>query len=291
VSTAIQGVVDSHVHLWKLELAQRAGITRDFGPLFNTFEPADLLEAARAVGVSKFVVVEAGMTAEENAALTDTATSHEAIAAFMLFADLESLTLGRDLDSWLLNTKFRGVRMRFEGHPDPDILKRPTIIAGLKQLAQRKLRFEFLVRLGHLEDVLNLYQQIPDLLGVIEHMAKPVMTEGWERREWQKRMSALARYTPVFCKLSLSPRSEQFRAILADPVSHQWSVELIKPCVQFLLENFGPPRLMWGSDWPVSRINSTYASVFQVMRQAIGPMDTHHENSLYRNTATQFYAL
>ncbi len=289
-STAL-GIIDTHCHLWKIELASQAGLTKEFEPLFRTFGPTDLLQAAQTVGVQQFVLIEAGKTAEENRVLEQMAASTAEITAMAPYVELESPALETELDAWQQNPKFRGVRMRFEGHPDPDILARPSIVAGLGQVARRKLRFEFLVRTGHLKDILRLYERFPDLKGVIEHMAKPDMNDGTEKAEWQETMKALAENTSLFCKLSLSPRAEQIGEILADPANKRWSAEVINPYVQFLLEHFGTGRLMWGSDWPVALVNSNYTDIYQIMRQAIGLVGPADEQRLYRTTAMRFYAL
>ena len=60
--------------------------------------------------------------------------------------DLESPQLEDELDRWQRDPKFCGVRMRFEGDPDPGILARPGIVDGLRKVAGRGIIFEFLVR-------------------------------------------------------------------------------------------------------------------------------------------------
>jgi L-fuconolactonase len=222
--------------------------------------------------------------------MEETAAASDLIAAITPYADLENPTLEEQLDGWQRNPKFRGVRARFEGHPDPDILARPGIVEGLHKLAERGLVFEFLVRSHHLKHILKVYERTPELKGVIEHLAKPDMIEGSDSAEWHQQMEALARNTNVACKLSLSPQGEQIADLLANP-GRGWSVENIKPYVQFLLESYGCSRLMWGSDWPVALLTAGYTTTYQAMREAIGPLDPADELSLFRNTAVRFYEL
>jgi len=284
------GIVDTHCHMWRLELARQTGLTPELKPLFRTFEPKDLTEASRQVGVRMCVLIEAGTTAEENRTIEQMAASSELIAAIAPYVNLESLKLEDELDYWQQNPKFRGVRARFEGHPDPDILARPSIVEGLCRIAQRGLVFEFLVRSGHLKDILKVYERTPELKGVIEHMAKPDVVEGSDSAEWHQHMKALARNINVTCKLSLSPRVEQIGELLAN-LGKGWLVESIKPYVQFLLEHYGCDRLMWGSDWPVALLVSDYTGTYRAMREAIGPLAPADELRLFRKTAVQFYGL
>ena len=281
------GIVDTHCHMWQLKLARQTWLTPQFKHLFRSFGPADLAQASREVGVMTCVLIEAGETAEENKALERVAASSGAILPYV---NLESPKLEEELDYWQQNPKFRGIRHRFEIQPDPDIVARPSIVEGLRKFAQRGLIFEFSVRSYHLLDILRVYSRTPELKAVIEHMAKPDMTEKTDNAEWHEQMRALARNTNITCKLSLSPTLEQIDELLAKP-GQGWPVALMKPYVQFLLEEFGPDRLMWGSDWPTSLMAGDYTGTYQAMREAIGPVDPNDKLRLFRTTAMRFYGI
>ena len=283
-------IVDTHCHLWQLEISGKTWVTAGLKQLHRSFEPDDLAEASRDAGVRACVVVEAGETEAENGALDRMAASSDLIEAIVPWADLESASLEDELDRWQQNPKFRGVRWRFEGYPDPDVLARPSIVRGLRKIAERGLVFDFLVRTAHLKDLLGVYSQLPGLRGVVEHMAKPDIVGSSDSQEWHTRMRELARNTNVNCKISLSPQVERFNEILASP-GQGWPVEAIRPYAQFLLEEFGPDRLMWGSDWPIALITSDYVGTFQAMREAVGPLDASNEQRLFAGTARRFYAL
>ena len=284
------GIIDTHCHLWRLEVSGETWVTPELGLLHRSFEPDDIVEASQEVGVASFVVVEAGKTPEENRTLEEMADSPEAIGAIMPHADLESADLEKELDYWRRVPKFRGVRMGLEGHPDPGILARPSIQAGLAAVAQTGHGFEFLVRTHHLKDVLKVYDKVPDLRGIIDHMAKPDMVDRTDRDDWQKGMSALARNTDLRCKISLSPRGEDIPRRAKNP-GKGWSADAIKPFVQHLLDEFGPERLIWGSDWPIALVTSDYDGTYRAMRDAIGPLRPEDEARMFSTNAAQFYRL
>lgn len=207
------GMVDTHVHFWQFELLRR--VWQPPPVIFRTFTPEDLIDDAAAVGVNRCVLVEAGMTEEDNRALADFAAASEFVGAMIAYADLESPTLERELDNFAEIPKFRGVRMRFEGHPDPDILTRQSVIDGIRKVAERSLIVEFLVDTSHLNDILGVYDQMPDFKGMIEHMGKPDLRRGTDRTEWRQHMQALAEHTDAFCKLSVGPRVVDLEEIYA----------------------------------------------------------------------------
>ena len=290
MSLSEQGVVDTHHHLWLQELAERSWLEPDYGLLYRSFDPDDLAEASRDVGVTRCVLVEAGNTDEENRGLECMAGSSDLIAAVMPHLDLDGPAIDKELDRWERSPKFRGVRMGLEGHPDPGVLARPAMVEGLGRLAARGLIFEFLVRTHHLPDVLKVYESFPELKGIINHMAKPDMAEGTDRAEWRSSMRDLARNTNVCCKISLSPRAEQIGKLAARP-GKGWPVESITPYVQWLLEQFGADRLMWGSDWPIALITSDYKGTYEAMREAVGPVPADVESRLFSRNAVGFYGL
>jgi len=189
------GVVDTHCHVWQLELASRTWLTREFGKLWRTFTPEDLAVESQQVGLTQCVLIEAGTTEEENLELERMAGSSALVGAMVPFVDLASPQLENALDLWERNPKLRGVRARLEGHPDPKVLTRPEIIRGLQHVAERGLVFEFLISSSHLPDVLKVYDRLPDLRGIIEYMAKPDVVGGTDKAQWCQSMEALAKDT------------------------------------------------------------------------------------------------
>ena len=282
------GIVDTHVHFWQFELLRR--VWQPPPAILRTFAPEDLIDDAAAVGVNRCVLVEAGTTEEDNHALADFAASSEFVGAMIAYADLESPTLEQELADFAKIPKFRGVRMRFEGHPAPDILSRQSVIDGIRKVADQGLILEFLVDSSHLQDILRAYDQVPELTGMIEHMGKPDLRHGTDRAQWRQHMRALAQETNALCKLSIGPRVVDLEEIYA----HQgqgWELEWIQPPIQYLVEQFGPERLVWGSDWPLVLLESDYAGGLEAMRDALGPLDADDEMCLYRTTAVKFYSL
>jgi len=65
-------------------------------------------------------------------------------------------------------------------------------------------------------------------------------------------MSDLADKTGSFCKLSG----------LVTEAGEGWTKDDLKPFTDHILEVFGPQRVMWGSDWPVCRLQSEYDAVY-----------------------------
>lgn len=283
-------IVDTHHHLWDRKYAEMSWLNSDYGLLYDSFNASDYSDVATPVGVIRSVVVEAGNTEYDNQYLEKMADSSDVIGAFIANVELTSSTIDEDLDELQRNVKFRGVRMNMEGNPDRSILSNQAILNGLSTLSSKGLIYEFLVRTYHLSDLLKVYEKTPDLKGVINHMAKPDMANGSDQIEWQSKMKDLADNTDIYCKISLSPRQERIFE-LASESGASWQLESIRPYVQWLLECFGPGRLMWGSDWPIALITSGYEGIYDLMRQALGTVEKSVEDQLFKSNAFDFYRL
>ena len=283
-------VIDSHCHLWKLDISGKTWITPELGPLFRSFDPNDLLSAPENTNVNSFIVVEAGESHQENQALADMAEDSKAISGFITWVDLENPQLEEEVRFWSLYPKFKGVRMRFEGNDDPAFLGKKTIKNGLSVISDIGCVFEFLIQTHQLEDVLKLCEENPDLRGIVEHMAKPDILYQSDKEKWIELMTSLARKTDIYCKMSLSPRSQDMPEFL-DRTMRPWSSEDIKPFAQHIMNEFDTEKLIWGSDWPISSVTNSYDETYQLMQDSIGQISSYENDRLFKDNSVEFYGL
>jgi L-fuconolactonase len=108
------------------------------------------------------------------------------------------------------------------------------------------LVFDALVLPKHLSALLELTARYPDLAMVLDHGAKPPLAGG-DLAAWKHGVAALARETPMVCKLS---------GLVTE--ARSCAPQKLAPAVDHLLECFGPKRMMWGSDWPVCELACSY---------------------------------
>ena len=69
------------------------------------------------------------------------------------------------------------------------------------------------------------------------------------------------------------------------------SIDKIRPYVDHVLECFGSKRMVWGSDWPVCLLASTYKGVFDAAVNSIGHMDLVDSQRFFEGTAKEAYSL
>ena len=99
---------------------------------------------------------------------------------------------------------------------------------------------------------------------------------------WRRDVLELSRSENVTVKLSgLVTRG------YPDPVPP----DLLRSWGQTLLAGFGPGRMMFGSDWPVCTLSSTYDEVVAAADDAVAGLSAAERASVFTGTATQFYRL
>jgi L-fuconolactonase len=70
-----------------------------------------------------------------------------------------------------------------------------------------------------------------------------------------------------------------------------WSVEELRPAFDVALEAFGPDRLLFGSDWPVCRLVSSYGAVVAAADELVAGLSSAEQARILGGTAREVYRL
>ncbi|ALX65788.1 amidohydrolase family protein [Microbacterium sp. XT11] len=239
--------LDSHLHLWSPDVLEYTWLE---GPLAYEFETLELQHARiDGVSVEEAVFVQAECVEEQflDEVARVSGLAREAgvvgiVAGIRLDRGDETL---RALDALAGYDLVVGVRHLLQGEPD-GLAASPAFIAGARALASRGLAFDACVRARQLSDVAALAAAVPDLRVVLDHVGKPEVGRAAAPEapaaEWVSDLRAVARHPLVSCKLSGLPAE----------AGGDWTAAQLEPFLDEALAAFGPERLMWGSDWPVS---------------------------------------
>ena len=154
------------------------------------------------------------------------------------------------------------------------------MIESLGLLADAGLAFDVVSVLPrHLEHVPVLAERHPSLRLIIDHLSKPPIGSV-DHEPWHSLIARAAEHPHVYAKLSGLYPGE-------DPEG--WTTESIKPFVDHAVESFGPGRLMYGGDWPVSITAGGYQRVWQGLQPifaALGDSDGPGCSPRRRSTST-----
>lgn len=175
------------------------------------------------------------------------------------------------------------VRNLIHERSDPDWMVRPGFDAGLGLLEEAGLPFDVVgVLPRHLELVPWLAAAHPGLTIVIDHLNKPPIGAA-DREPWWTLIAEAAAPLNVRAKVSglYSAAGD-----LAD-----WSVTTVRPFFERALEVFGPERLMYGGDWPVSLLAGGYDRVWEGVAELVAPLTSVERERILAGTAIDSYGL
>lgn len=275
------GFVDAHHHLWSLARGDYGWLTPELAAIHRDFSLADLKPLREQANVTTTVLVQAAPTVAETRYLLDVARHSDGVVKGVVgWADLGAADAIPTLTRLARDPLLKGVRPMLQDLPDPAWILRAEVGRTLAALPRLGLRFDALVRPAQLPALLAMLDRHPDLAVVVDHGAKPAIAEGtWE--PWQRLMRAVADHPRARCKISG----------LVTEAGPGWTIDRLRPYVDFLAETFGPTRLMWGSDWPVVNLAGTYQSWYAATVALTSGWSAEDRAALMGGTAHRFYGL
>lgn len=274
--------VDSHQHYWKLDRGDYDWITPDKSAIYKDFGPSDLTDNLRSNGIDKTIVVQAAPTLQDTEFMLELAGRHESIAGVVGWLDLHSPSYREQFELFKQHPKFAGFRVMIQEMKDADEVLHPAIVEALREFAKEGFPVDLLMHSNQLPSVLKLLKAVPNLHGVIDHIAKPRIFEGqWE--PWASQMEEIAAYPNIYCKLS---------GMVTEADHQHWKPEQLVPYVQHIVRLFGADRVMFGSDWPVCLLAASYDQVVQVLEQGLPEsLSDQDKEALFGGNALKFYRL
>lgn len=274
------GIVDAHQHFWRLARGDYGWLTRDLGPLYRDFMPADLLPLMRATGVDGTVLVQAAPTEAETRFLLDLADRHPFVRGVVGWTEFAAPDAPERIAALAAHPRLVGLRPMVQDLGDDDWLLRDDLAPAFRAVVAHDLAFDALVLPRHLPRLAALRDRHPDLRIVVDHGAKPAIRDRLYDA-WAADIAAIAADGRSVCKLSG----------LATEAGPDWTPERLRPYVEHLLECFGPRRLIFGSDWPVLTLVGSYDDWVSAVHGYLAPLPADDRAAVLGGNAVRVYRL
>jgi L-fuconolactonase len=281
------GFVDAHHHVWDLSRRPQPWLDEPgLDALRRSFGVADLV--AEAAGglcgrtLEATVVVQCLPLLAETEELLALAGQEDLVAGVVGWVDLTGPDVGNQIDRLRAlpgGHLLVGIRHLVQAEPDPSWLLRPDVRRGLDEVAARGLPYDLLVLPHQLPAAAALAAQAPHLRLVLDHAAKPPLRSG-DLRDWAEDLRTLAAAPQVVCK---------FSGLITEADHRNWSTEDLRPVADDLLDDFGPQRLMFGSDWPVCRVAGGWAAWASAAEELLAPLSPEELEQVLSGTARRTY--
>ncbi len=289
------GWIDAHHHLWDLGAVHypwlmARGQARFFGdpaPIQRDYLLGEFRAEAGAEGVTASVHIQVGAEdamAEARWVQSVAYAAPDWPMAQVVFCDLTAPDLAARLDEFQSLPTVRGVRQIIGRAPGEDaasgtnaLLDDPAFAEGLREAGRRGLSFDLQLIPELMEKTARVLEQAPDTRIALCHAGSPHDRSTKGLADWAARLRALSELPQVTCKLSGLGMFE-----------HDWTAESIAPIVTEVLDQFGAARVMFGSNFPVDKLTSDYATLAEAYRSLI---PAAAQGRVFHDTAAAFYGL
>jgi L-fuconolactonase len=273
-------MIDSHHHLWNPARDDYGWMPKDNPTLSRPYRLDDLLAVCSSNGIEKTVLVQAAPTVNETEYLLGIADSSDLIGGVVGWIDFEDPAERTQLERLAKHPKLKSVRPMVQDIEDELWVLRDDIKWAFDAVTELGLCFDALGFPRHALPFLETFQRHPDMKVVIDHCFKPQISEGLYD-EWARSIERLARETNSFIKLSGLVTEAGARADKAG----------LQPYVKHVISSFGPDRVMWGSDWPVSRLSMEYGDWLGLAKSLTAELQPDDIDSIFSRSAASFYNL
>ena len=294
-------VVDTHHHLcdleahyypWLMDEPMWKRVLGDYTPIRRSYLIDDFLADARPQNVVKSVHLQMGWDfadpVGETRWLQGIADQHGFPHGIVGFACLESADIDRILDGHGEHRNFRGIRQILNWDPDPvrtfvdraDYMTDAAWLDGFARLRARSLSFDLQIYHPQMGDALALARRFPDVQIILNHAGMPIDRDPGSLAAWRAAMRELAKAPNVAVKIS--------GLGVANP---GWTIGSVRPIVIDTLEAFGIERCMVASNFPVDRLSSSYAAIFEALRAITADLSMSERRKLFHDNAVRIYRL
>ena len=272
--------IDAHHHFWQFDPIRDAWIDDTMQVIRRDFLPVDLEPILVEHNIDGCVAVQADQSESETEFLLQLAEDNSFVKGVVGWVDLVADDLLDRLSHYAKSPFFKGVRHIAQGEAD-DYFHRADVQNGIGQLAQYDLTYDILIYGHQLPAAIELVRLFPNQRFVIDHIAKPKISEGMNTF-YQQNIEKIASFSNVYCKLS---------GMVTETKNMQWTKNDFTSFMDLIFSSFGIDRILYGSDWPVCLLASTYQEQLSIVQSYISTFSVIDKKKIMGSNAIDFYKL
>ena len=278
-------IIDSHIHL--LDQKRFGYAWADGAPkLKRDWTPNDLANAAKPYEIEGLVFVEVDVDMPQ---YLDEADWVDGLAKLdrRVMGSVVCLPLERgaaiepEIARIAKLKSVRAVRRLIQNQPDPDFVLRPGFLEALRLLPRYNLSFDVCIFHSQMANTLAMMRHAPEVSFVLDHIGKPGIKAG-VLDPWRAQLKEMAALPNVVCKLS---------GVTTEADHSAWTPDQLRPYVDHVIQCFGPDRILYGGDWPVSELAGSYLQWLATLDFATAGFSPAEKRKLFRDNAVKAYRL
>lgn len=291
-------MIDAHHHIWlQKDLPWLLGpeqprIFGPYGSIKRDYLIEEYLEDIKGLGITKSVYVQANWAPnwfEDEVAWVQSVSDETGWPHGIVgYADFTVEDVRPQLDRLKKYPAMRGIRQQLHWHENPlyrfasnpDMPRDPVLQRNIARLGEYGWSFDLQVFSGQMEAAVELANACPDVTFILQHagMLEDASKDGWEA--WRKGMKHLSKCSNVVSKLSA------FGTFI-----HRNDPEFIEVMVKETVKIFGAKRCMYGSNFPIEKLWTSYADLFAAFQAAASSLPKNQQKAIFQDTAARVYKL
>jgi predicted TIM-barrel fold metal-dependent hydrolase len=291
-------IVDGHHHVWRrADLPWLSGpmVPRIFGPyepIRRDYPIEEFLADIAGSGVEASVYVQTnwgpGTAIDEVAWVSEVAAASGWPHAIVGYADMTRADAPKVFAQAAKYPLMRGVRMQLHWHENPqyrfaarpDLMNDPVVRHNIARLADHGWSFDLQVFASQMADAARLAADTPAVTFVLQHCGMPEDLTPSGRAGWKDGMARLAERPNVVVKLSA-----------LGTFVHRLDEALIADIVGETCTLFGADRCLYGSNFPIEKLWTTYAELAGAYRRVLAAYPEADQQAMLAGTARRVYRL
>ncbi len=203
--------------------------------------------------------------------------------------------------------RFRGIRHSVTWDPHPEVentaahrmanqMSSANFRAGAQALAGMGLTLEGWMYFPQLPELAEFAKAVPDLTIILNHIGGLLRVGPYRNSEetlatWRKGIAAAAECPNVVVKLGGigMPRTGFDWHERAIPVGSEELAADMAPLVHYCIEQFGPDRCMFESNFPVDKVSYSYNVMYNAFKRLSKGYSASERAAMFHDTAVRVY--
>lgn len=273
-------VIDVHTHFYDPTRPQGVPWPSKGSPLYRPVYPKDWLAQAGQFGIRETVVVEASPLIEDNDWILNLAAREKSVVGFVGNVSPTSADFAAQIKRLAGNPLFRGIRVN--GRLVTENIDSSDFIAAMKLMADSNLVLD-VNGLSNFDAVASLAEKVSALRINLNHCGNCGDAQKITAT-WKDGITTCARRPNITCKVSALMEMTQ-----TPPGKAPTDTAYYQPVLDHLWDRFGPDRLLFASNWPVSDKGAGYDVIVKVAGEFASSKGSEFVEKFFWKNSLAFY--
>ena len=206
--------------------------------------------------------------------------------------------------------RFRGIRHSVTWDPHPEVentaahkqegqLASDQFRAGARVLARMEFSLEGWLYFPQLPELADFARAVPDLPIILNHIGGLLRVGPYANRDdevlatWRDGIAAVAACPNVSIKLGGigMPRTGFDWHLRGKPIGSEELAASMAPFMTYCIEQFGPDRCMFESNFPVDKVSYSYNVLYNAFKRLSAGYSAAERAAMFHDTAARVYRI